>query len=88
LAKNYKDSISRLSETKHELEEKLKTKDSVLEEYVSRLQDYLADVKVQHKTGEMDEDTFKAANDCILAEIGFAEAERKEILQNIQSLVP
>ena len=86
LSKSYKESIARLSETRQMLNEKLKSKVSYLEDYVKRLQAYLADIKVQYKTNEIDEDTFQGASGCILAELSFAETERKEIFQTMESL--
>jgi len=84
LYKEYKDSMVKLEETQKELAEKLTRKISEIDNHIKHLEKFLGHLKVQHKTGEINDETYKTASDYLLSGIKKALQEREDIKKSLE----
>lgn len=85
-AQRYKEGLSKLQESFANISDKLKKKASDLEGYTRNLERFFGNVKVQHKTGEMNDATYKVASENLVFEIDSSNKERKDILNAIDNM--
>lgn len=85
-AQRYNEGLGKLHETFINVSENLKKRASDLENYTRNLERFLGNVKVQHKTGEMNDATYKVASENLVFEIDSSTKERKDILNVLENL--
>ncbi|WP_309492906.1 CdvA-like protein [Candidatus Hecatella orcuttiae] len=86
LCQQYKDSLTKLEEAHKNLIESLNRKISDLEHHVKNLERFLGHLKVQHKTGELGDETYKLASDYLISVINSTINEKRDIEATLNSL--
>ncbi|RJX16415.1 PRC-barrel domain containing protein [Candidatus Bathyarchaeota archaeon] len=86
LCKEYKNSISKLEENQKNLIETLKGKIDEIDKHVKHLEKFLGHLKVQHKTGEIGDETYKIASEYLISGIEKALKEKEDIQQFLKYL--
>jgi len=86
LCKQYKDSMSRLDGTHQKLSEKLTNKVQNLETYIKTLERFLGNLKVQHKTGEISDETYSTVCEYLKSGIEKSLKEQKDVQTALDSL--
>jgi len=86
LCRQYKESMRRLEETHKILLDSLTKRVEDLDRHVRNLEKFLGNLKVQHKTGEMSEETFKVASEYLTAGINNSLHEKKDILGSLNTI--
>lgn len=79
LYREYKDALTKLEEAQRSLDETLTKKIEELDNHIRHLEKFLGYLKVQHKTGEMGDETFKLASEYLVSELDNAMREKKDI---------
>jgi len=87
LCKQYTEAMNRLQETHGNLINTLKGIIEDLERQSKSLERFLGNIKVQHKTGEMNDETYKVASEYLMFGITNAANEKKDILNILDKLV-
>ncbi|MEM3737391.1 MAG: CdvA-like protein [Candidatus Bathyarchaeia archaeon] len=88
LYKKYKEDMSRQQETYANLVNKLKQRIADLEAQCKSLERFLGNIKVQHKTGEMSEETYKVNSENLVYGIKSAINEKKDLENALSKLAP
>jgi len=86
LCKRYKDSMSRLDETHQKLSEKLTNMAQELETYTRTLERFLGNLKVQHKTSEISDETYSTVCEYLKSGIEKSLKEQKEVQDVLDTL--
>ena len=87
LHREYKDALTTLEESQLTLNETLSKKIEGLDKHTKHLERFLGCLKVQHKTGEMGDDTFKLASEYLISELDNTANEKKDIQNFLDGLV-
>jgi len=86
LYEEYKSSMSKLEEAQKSLIETLTKKMEELDNHAKHLEKFLGYLKVQHKTGEMSDETYKMASEQLITGIEKTLQEKEDIEKSLKSL--
>jgi hemoglobin-like flavoprotein len=86
LCKQYKESLNRLDETHQTLSEKLTNMAQELEAYIRTLERFLGNLKVQHKTGEISDETYTTVCEYLKSGIEKSLKEKTDVQDILDSL--
>jgi len=84
LYREYKDSIAKLEETQKDLVETLTKKINEIDNHIKHLEKFLGHLKVQHKTGEISDETYKTASEYLISGIKKALQEKEDIKKSLE----
>lgn len=84
LYKEYKDSIAKLEETQKDLVETLTKKIGEIDNHIRHLEKFLGHLKVQHKTGEISDETYRTASEYLISGIKRALQEKEDIKKSLE----
>ena len=87
LHREYKDALTKLEESQLTLNETLSKKIETLDNHTKHLERFLGCLKVQHKTCEMSDDTFKLASEYLISELDNTANEKKDIQNFLDGLM-
>ena len=79
LCRQYKESLEKLSEKYKTLVDSLNIRVKELEDHVKKLERFLGHLKVQHKAGELSDETYKLASEYLNSVISKTLHEKKDI---------
>lgn len=86
LCRQYKDAMSRLQEIHSDLTTRLKQRIDELDRQTKSLERFLGNIKVQHKTGELSDETFKVASEYLVFGVNSAANEKSDIVHILDKL--
>lgn len=86
LCKQYKDSLAELEEEHKNLIDSLNRRMKALEEHIRHLERFLGHLKVQHKAGEISDETYRLASEYLTSVISKTIEEKKDVESTIQML--
>jgi len=86
LCKQYKESLTRLEEEHKNLIDNLSNRIKELEDHIKHLERFLGHLKVQHKAGEISDETYRLASEYLTSVIAKTIEEKKDVESTLNML--